>query len=139
MSLIRLLLSGLLVASGLILGTFTLLGYFDPQWERRQAQAAGAPERSGETGKPVGAFHGKNRSRFVAARTERAGPDPRPQAAASTPARTQASQGPLTKAAMTKPAAKPANKNKLAEKSKKAPPPPQQQASFVWPWNLFNN
>ena len=41
MSVARLLLSGLLVASGLILGAFTLHGYFDPQWLERQAAAAG--------------------------------------------------------------------------------------------------
>lgn len=33
MSVARLLLSGLLVASGLILGAFTLHGHFAPQWE----------------------------------------------------------------------------------------------------------
>ena len=137
MSLIRLLLSGLLVASGLILGTFTLLGYFDPQWERRQAQAAAVPDRSGEAGRPITASESKNRSRFVA-RTERPDPGSKPQAATSATVRTPAPV-PTPKTADAKPAAKPSNKSKVADKAKKAPPPQQQQASFVWPWNLFNN
>ena len=39
MSSARLCLAGLLVAGGLILGAFTLHGYFDPQWAQKQAQA----------------------------------------------------------------------------------------------------
>jgi hypothetical protein len=134
MSLFRLLLSGLLVASGLILGAFTLHGYFDPQWAQRQTQAAAKADRAAG---PKGLNTFPNRTRFITSRADRADPDSRPQASAGTITRAHNPQGSI-KAADTKPAAKPASK-RAAEKAKKAPPPQQQQASFVWPWNLFNN
>jgi len=123
MSLARLFVSGLLVAGGLILGAFTLHGYFDPQWAQRQALAAGAGERPREP-RAINTFQG--RSRFVSSRAEPANPNVRPLAATTT--------NTIVKASDVRPAAKAPVKKKVAEKSK----PPPQQAS-VWPWNLFAN
>ena len=122
MSLAKLFLSGLLIAGGLILGAFTLHGYFDPQWGQRQALAAGAREA-----KASNTFQG--RSRFVASRAEQPGTGAKVQAVAAhgTSAVVKAD---------TRTAAKPAPaKKKVAEKTK----PPPQQASAQWPWNLFSN
>lgn len=128
MSLAKLFLSGLLIAGGLILGAFTLHGYFDPQWAQRQAQAAGVRERPREP-KAINTFQG--RSRFVASRAEQASPAIRPLAGATAAV---AAPNASVKAADTKTVAKPQVKKKVAEK----PKPPPQQAS-VWPWNLFSN
>ena len=129
MPLARLFLSGLLVAGGLILGAFTLHGYFDPQWAQRQMHAAGLRERPSQP-KAVNTFQG--RSRFVSSHGQHPAPNARPQ--------TVTTNGPpgagnVVKAADAKPAAKSPAKKKLAEKAK----PPPQQASLQWPWNLFNN
>ncbi len=130
MSLAKLFLSGLLIAGGLILGAFTLHGYFDPQWTQRQAQAAGARERPREP-KTINTFQG--RSRFVASRAEQASPGARPATAAAAVAATPNAS---VKAADTKLPAKAPVKKKIAEKPK---PPPQPQQASVWPWNLFTN
>jgi hypothetical protein len=122
MSLAKLFLSGLLVAGGLILGAFTLHGYFDPHWAQKQAQAAGLREA-----KAINTFQG--RSRFVSSRVEPANAHARPQGVVSA-----TGPNPL-KAADTRTTPKlPPVKKKVAEKPKKPP----QQAS-VWPWNLFSN
>jgi len=122
----KLFLSGLLIAGGLILGAFTLHGYFDPEWTQRQALAAGARERPRET-KASNTFQG--RSRFVASRAEQPGTGTKPQAVAA-----HATSAVVK--ADTRTAAKPAPaKKKVAEK----PKPPPQQASAQWPWNLFSN
>ena len=128
MSLAKLFLSGLLIAGGLILGAFTLHGYFDPLWAQRQALAAGAREQPRET-KASNTFQG--RSRFVALRAEQASPATRPSTATTAAA---VNPNAFVKAADTKSAAKAPVKKKVAEK----PKPPPQQAS-VWPWNLFSN
>jgi hypothetical protein len=128
MSLAKLFLSGLLIAGGLILGTFTLHGYFDPQWAQRQALAAGAGERAKEP-RAINRFQG--RSRFVSSRADPANAGVRPPAA--TPAGVAASNA-IVKASQVKSTAKAPVKKKVAEK----PKPPPQQAS-VWPWNLFAN
>jgi hypothetical protein len=130
MSLAKLFLSGLLIAGGLILGAFTLHGYFDPQWAQRQAQVAGARERPREP-KAINTFQG--RSRFVASRAEQASPATTKPSAATTTTAVGAPNA-FVKAADTKTVAKPQVKKKVAEK----PKPPPQQAS-VWPWNLFSN
>ena len=123
MSLAKLFLSGLLVAGGLILGAFTLHGYFDPHWAQKQAQAAGLREA-----KAINTFQG--RSRFVSSRAEQPNAHARPQGVVSA-----TGPNPVLKAADTRTAPKlPPVKKKVAEKPKKPP----QQAS-VWPWNLFSN
>ena len=129
MSLAKLFLSGLLIAGGLMLGTFTLHGYFDPQWAQKQTQAVSARERPREA-KAINTFEG--RSRFVSSRREQASPGNRSPAAATTAVARPAG---VVKAADTRTAAKPLPaKKKIAEKAKKPP----QQAS-IWPWNLFSN
>ena len=136
MSLAKLFLSGLLIAGGIILGAFTLHGYFDPQWAQRQALAAGAREQPRETQpretKASNTFQG--RSRFVATRAEQPTTGTRPQAVIANAAAT--GPNPVVRAADAKTALKPAPaKKKVAEKSK----PPPQQASAQWPWNLFSS
>lgn len=127
MSLAKLFVSGLLVAGGLILGAFTLHGYFDPQWAQKQVQAAGAQERPKDIKAVINTFQG--RSRFVSRN------EPSPSAERSvTPTHTAVTPA-VARTADTKPAAKPVVKKKVAEKPK---PAPQQQAS-VWPWSLFGN
>lgn len=127
MSLLKLFLSGLLVAGGLILGAFTLHGYLDPQWAQRQALAAGAQEQPKRDAKAINTFQG--RSRFVSRQNEQPAP-----AVKLPPAATHAVARPVERSADIKAAKAPAKK-KVAEKPKK---PPQQQAS-IWPWNLFGN
>lgn len=130
MSLAKLFLSGLLVAGGLILGAFTLHGYFDPQWAQRQALAAGAREQPREA-KASNTFQG--RSRFVASRAEQPTTGTRPQAVIANAA---TGPNPVVRAADAKTAVKPPPaKKKVAEK----PKPPPQQASAQWPWNLFSS
>ena len=130
MSLAKLFLSGLLIAGGLILGAFTLHGYFDPQWTQRQVLAAGAREQPREA-KASNTFQG--RSRFVATRAEQPSAGTKPQAVI---AHAATGTNPMVKAADAKTATKPPPaKKKLAEKHK----PPPQQASAQWPWNLFSN
>jgi hypothetical protein len=129
MSSARLCLSGLLIAGGLILATFTLHGYFDPQWAQKQREAA-VRERAGEPS-AANAFQGRNR--FVTSRREQPSSDSaKPQAATAHPA---AGTNSAVKAAAAKPASKPPTKKKVAEK----PKPEPQQAAFQWPWNLFSN
>jgi hypothetical protein len=125
MSSARLCLAGLLVASGLALGAFTLHGYFDPQWEAKQTQTA--DPRSAPPAKAVPAQHG--RSRFIA-REERPATPPRMTTAtpATPPSPAKAAAGPAKSVPPRK---------KVAEKAK--PAPSQQQASFFWPWNPFSN
>jgi hypothetical protein len=131
MSLVKLFLSGLLVAGGLILGAFTLHGYLDPQWAQRQALAAGAQERPRQPlreSRTINTFQG--RSRFVSKHSEQ----PAAPAVKPPPAATHAAASPVEKTSDIRAAKVPAKK-KVAEKPKK---PPQQQAS-IWPWNLFGN
>jgi hypothetical protein len=139
MSSLRLLLSGSLVASGLILGAFTLQGAFDPQWRQKQVQAAGRPETP--NGPKVNAF--QTRTQFAGG--GRDGQDAAPKAV-------KAGARPEAKPADTmtaeEKAARAAARRKLAEKRRaeraekeraaKAKPQPQ-QATLQWPWNWFSN
>ena len=132
MSSAKLLLSGSLVAGGLILGAFTLHGYFDPQWLQRQVQAT-SPR----------AF--QSRSHPVATTAA-------PQDMAAQPQDVKASARPDAKSADAKAAAaRAAARRKLAEKKRaekeraekaekiaKAKQQPQ-QATFQWPWKWFGN
>jgi hypothetical protein len=139
MSVAKLFVSGVLVASGLILGAFTLHGYFDPQWQVRQMQA-------GETRARVsGAW---TTSTHVAAgrtaRQEAASPQPTVRKTS-----VKADAGPPNpesveaKAAAAK-ARKRLAEKKLAEKrqaeqARRVEQAAQQQATFQWPWNWFAN
>jgi hypothetical protein len=135
MSSARLCLAGLLVAGGLILGAFTLHGYFDPQWAQKQAQAASLREPSVSMAKAVNAFRQQRRNRFVAAQ----GGEPKsvikrraPASAAPAPVKAAIKTGDAREAAKKRPA------HRAAEKPKPQPEP--QQAAFKWPlFDLFKN
>ena len=137
MSVVRLLLSGVLVAGGLVLGTFTLHGYLDPKWTQNQlaASATGSKPPADLQARP-GQF--ASRSRFVATNAaEVLQPHVVKASTRPTPA-PAAVQRTDSKSAAGKPAAKPAARKKIAANRK---PPPAQQASlqFPWNWNLFGN
>lgn len=132
MSLLKLFLSGLLIAGGLILGAFTLHGYFDPQWAQKQQMQAAVPREPQPVVKSINSI--QTRNRFVSSRNEQASTGDR-QPATTTPAAAALVPSGAVKTTDSKLAAKPPQKKKVAEKLKPAPP---QQAS-VWPWNLFNN
>ena len=141
MSLAKLLLSGFLVAGGLILGAFTLHGYFDPQWLQRQAQAT-KPREPAQEPKSINAF--QSRSRFVTTPATAQDTAAQPQVVkASARPDAKSAEAADAKAA----AARAAARRKLAEKKKaekeqaekaekiaKAKQQPQ-QATFQWPWN----
>jgi hypothetical protein len=122
-------LAGFLVAGGIILAAFTLHGYLDPDWQRKQVdaakardvEAARARERAAEA---VSASAFQPKERLAVGRAE---PEPKPPAV-KPPAKPDP-------AADAKPAPKPAAPKKKAADNKPAdrPPPPQpQQASFSW-------
>jgi hypothetical protein len=130
MAMLRLLLAGFLIASGLILGAFTLHGYLDPNWPQNRMQAANAgpavaiPAVPGEP---------RNRNQFVARQ-----PDPPPPGPT---VKTGAKPAPPAEVrAEARAPSKPAARKKVAEKPEKPPARPQQQASSAgFPWNLFGN
>jgi hypothetical protein len=123
MSVARLLLSGFLVASGVILGAFTLHNQFAPKWE---VQATGPRERDGE---------------LLAAARERDHPraaqsalgDWTPQLMRAEP-EAETYVGPATKV-RKRPEKKLADKRPKQEKDK----PEEPQALFPWLWNLLAN
>jgi hypothetical protein len=123
MSLARLLLSGFLVASGLILGAFTLHNRFAPTWE---VQATGPRERDGELSAAVQA---RDRPRAA----ESAFGDWTPQLVRAKP----------EVATDVRPAAKVRKRleKKLAEKRPKTDKdkPEEPQTVFPWLWNLLAN
>jgi hypothetical protein len=113
MSVVRLLISGLLVASGLVLAAFTLHGAFDGG----QVQASGGPAlKPWSTNTLPGSVGGKASPPQTGSQ-----PDAKPSAAASD--------------------AKAAKKKKRAEKgpseqAQKSKQPPQ-QAALQWPWSSW--
>jgi hypothetical protein len=135
MSLIKLFVSGLLVAGGLILGAFTLQGYLDPDWALKQAEAARikAAERARQSASIAAP---KEPSQFVTVtRVEQ----PVPKAPAAAPAKARAKPDAATAdangAARQAPRKKEAERVAPADRAKKSSPAPQpQQASFDWPW-----
>ncbi len=133
MATVRLLLAGFLIASGLILGAFTLHGYLDPSWPQNRMQAANAQPVVANPAVPEPA---KNRNQFVARQAEPQGPPPSPTV------KTSAKPAPPPEARTeAKAPSKPAVKKKVAEKPEKAEKPAArpQQASAGFPWNLFGN
>jgi outer membrane biosynthesis protein TonB len=130
MAMLRLLLAGFLIASGLILGAFTLHGYLDPSWPQNRMQAANAQP---VVANPAVSDPAKNRNQFVVRQAEPPGPPPSPIVKAS------AKPAPPPEArAEAKAPSKPAVKKKATEKAEKPPAPPQ-AASAGFPWNLFGN
>jgi hypothetical protein len=141
MSVAKLLLSGLLAASGLLLGAFTLHGYFDPQWAVQQMQA-GAREPVLEA-KSVNALDGGGFKATVHPAGTGASQPP-VKAGAKADAKPPGAEADA-KAADEK-ARKPPIARKLAEKrraeqaqkAEKAKQPPQQTTTFQWPWNWLD-
>jgi hypothetical protein len=130
MSSVRLLLSGSLVASGLILGTFTLYGAFDQPTAHKRGETGGRQQPQREP-KGISAF--QTRTRFE--------PGAKPADAASTEAKAAraAARRKLAekrRAEKEKAEKEKAEKEKLA-KAKEQPAP--QQATLQWPWNWFGN
>lgn len=145
MSVAKLLLAGLLVASGLILGAFTLHGYFDPQWLERQAAAAGQRLPASEA-KWVTSVQDRSRVMSVVAKgTEGSKPAKTPPKAetraeakpdAKPPSQADAD---AEKARRRLAAKKLAEKRKAEEADKAEKAKGSQQATFQWPWNWFSN
>jgi hypothetical protein len=123
MSSAKLLLSGSLVASGLILGSFTLYGAFDQSYPTRQGQTAGRQPQGGPKG--VGAF--QTRTRFE--------PGTRPADAASVEARAARAAARRKLAEKRKAEKEKAEKEKLAKAEEQKPE--AQQATLQWPWEWF--
>jgi hypothetical protein len=121
MSVARLLLSGFLVASGLILGAFTLHNQFAPKWE---VQATGPRERDGEL---LAAAQGRDRPRAA----ESALGDWTPQLVRAAP-EAETEVGPAAKA-RKRLEKKAADKRPKKEEDK----PEEPQALFPWLWNLL--
>ena len=141
MSVAKLLLSGLLVASGLILGAFTLHGYFDPQWLERQAAAAGQRLPAGEA-KWVTSV--RDRGRVMSIVSEGTGPSqpakPAPKADPKADTKPPSQADADTEKARRRLAAKKLAEKRKAEEAQKAEKAKQsQQATFQWPWNWFSN
>jgi hypothetical protein len=151
MSVAKLLLAGLLVASGLILGAFTLHGYFDPQWLERQAAAAGQRLPAGEA-RWVTSVQDRGRVMSVVAKGAEgaqpaktapkadtkadAKPDAKPPGRADADAE-KARRRLAAKKLAEKRKAEEAQKAEKAEKAEKAKA--SQQATFQWPWNWLSN
>jgi hypothetical protein len=123
MSVARLLLSGFLVASGLILGAFTLHNRFAPTWE---VQATGPRERDGEL---LAAGQARDRPRA----TESALGDWTPRLLRAEP-EAETKVGPAAKVRKRL-------EKKLAEKRPKneKDKPEEPQTVFPWLWNLLAN
>jgi hypothetical protein len=137
------LLSGILVACGLVLGAFTLHGYFDPHWLQNQLVAASTRERSARP-ETINAFHG--RSRFVRSRgkaARRAEGEGRPQKVLVTHGNGKAgvkAARTTTGAVTTKAPAKARPKRKAAAEQRTAPKQAALQWPVLqWPWKLFGN
>jgi hypothetical protein len=137
MSVVRLLIAGLMVASGLILGTFTLHGYFDPQWRERQLQAAGTPGRVTEpwaTSTRAG--------NAVIQEPAVAVPKPPPQAAVKPAPKPDAAIADADAEAKAAAKAKRLAEKKRAEKKKaeeahklEKAKQKSEQTTFQWPWS----
>jgi hypothetical protein len=141
MSSLRLLLSGSLVASGLILGAFTLQGAFDPQWRQKRVQAAARPKAP--DGPKVNAF--QTRTQFAgggrggqdaAPKVVKAGARPEAKPADTMTAEEKAARAAARRKLAEKRRAEKVEKERAA-KAKQQPQP--QQATLQWPWNWFSN
>jgi hypothetical protein len=133
MSVTRLLVSGLLVASGLVLAAFTLHGAFDA----RQVQAS-----SGPTLKPWSTdIFGAGGRRVV---TSTDAPEPAPKAMvteASPKLNAKASMAPSAATADAKVKKKKRTEKRQTtpvEEAQKTKQQQSQQASLQWPWSWFS-
>ena len=124
MSVARLLISGLLVASGLVLAAFTLYGAFDGG----QVQASGGLPLKPWSTNTFGA-----RGRLVAASVapgSEGGKAPPPQTGSQPDAKPPSAAASDAKAAKKKKRAE----KRSSEQAQKSKQPPQ-QAAFQWPWS----
>jgi hypothetical protein len=141
MSVAKLFLSGIMVASGLVLGAFTLQGYFDPRWQLRQTEAAetrGRVSGAWTTSTHVAAGHTVAREPTTAQpRVEKTGL--KPDAGAPNPDAADA-KGAAAKE-RKRLAEKKLAEQKLAEKrqAEEVRKAAEQQTTFKWPWNWFAN
>ena len=129
MSVARLLLSGLLVSTGLILGAFTLRGHFASQWE---VQATGPSEAEREA--------------QLAALQERSRPpppEPAPDSWSAQLVRTEAAPAaadPEAAKARRRLIEKKLAEKRLAQKKEQEKAKPEEpQTVFPWLWNLIAN
>jgi hypothetical protein len=127
MSVARLLISGLLVASGLVLAAFTLHGAFDA----RQVHASGPPLKPWSTD-TIGA--GGRRVTQQGQPKTTAGTAPKADVAPS--GATADAKAAAAKARRKRLAEKQAAEKKLAEEAKAKQQP--QQTALQWPWNWFS-
>lgn len=133
MSVMRLFICGLLVASGLILAAFTLHGAFDG----RQVHASDGPALKpwststvGAGGRPVAASVGAPGAGTSKPQPPQTGSKPRAKAPSAAPGAATAD----TKTARKKPRAE----QRSTEQARKTKQQPQQTAS-QWPWSWFGN
>lgn len=137
MSVARLLLSGLLVASGLILGAFTLHGTFAPQLPLlMQATGPGGPAgKAWVTTTRVAAGSAKvQKADTPPLQPASLRQDARPASTAAANAKAAAEKARRRRTAKRRAEKRPAEAQKL-EKAKEQP----QQATFQWPWNWLGN
>jgi hypothetical protein len=142
MSSLRLLLSGSLVASGLVLGAFTLHGAFDPQGSQKQAAGRSEPARE-----PKGVSAFQTRTYFAgsekgaedtAPRAGKAGARPGAKPADTMTAEEKAARAAARRKLAEKRRAERAEQEKAA-KAKQEPPPQQATLAWPWNWNWFGN
>lgn len=145
MSVARLLLSGLLVASGLILAAFTLHGSFDSR--QTQASAAQGPALkpwSTNTfeagGRLAPASPDRSERQPPQAQAARASlkPDSKPPGAAAA-GRTAADAKAAAVKARRRLAERRRAEKRLAEEQAQKAKQQAQQAALQWPWSLFGN
>ncbi len=145
MSSVRLLLSGSLVASGLILGAFTLHDVFNPSSTQKRSQTAGRQEQqSGPKGVNAfqtktrfesGAQDGRSKAPLVKASTRHdAKPADKSADALSDEAKAARAEARRKRGEKRRAEKDKTEREKLA-KAKQEPPP--QQATLQWPWNYW--
>ena len=136
MSVTRLLLSGLLVASGLILGAFTLHGAFAPP-SPLFMQATGPRGPVGQawvtTTRAAGGSAEVQKADMLRLQSASLRQDAKPPGTAAADAKTAAEKARRRQAAKKRAEKRLMEAQKL-EKAKQQP----QQATFQWPWNWSN-
>jgi hypothetical protein len=143
MSSLRLLLSGSLVASGLVLGAFTLHGAFDPQGPQKQAAGRSEPARE-----PKGVSAFQTRTHFTgsekgaedtAPRAARAGARPEAKPADTMTAEEKAARAAAARRKLAEKRRAERAEQEKAAKAKQEPPPQQATLAWPWNWNWFGN
>jgi hypothetical protein len=136
MSSLRLLLSGSLVAGGLILGAFTLNGAFDPRLS--QTQAAGPSEPKGIDAFQTRTHFAGKTGEDAAPRVVKTGARPEAKPADTIAAEEKAARAAARRKLAAKRRAERAEKERAA-KAREQPPPQQATLTWPWNWNWFGN